>query len=222
MRIIFFTGLGETSSCFDRLVPLLPGEHKIISLWEALGNQRRRGFNILEYAQEVIDTYQIHKEDIIIGHSTGGRLAYLIKHLNGNTIVQIASWTQDGKVVTAFKNYNLLLFLIRIGVALSKRGKQRLIDSYRRRDDTKPFYIETLNYLSDGNRNCVVNQFKLALLPVPKEISESPELRIHAHRDNIVRIPDEEFYEVPGDHFSLLTHPKEVARPILELLKDKR
>jgi hypothetical protein len=66
----------------------------------------------------------------------------------------------------------------------------------------------------------MVNQFKLALLHVPTKVNVSPDLRIHAKRDNIVRIPDEEFYEVPGDHFSLLTHSEEVARATLDMLKD--
>jgi hypothetical protein len=42
--------------------------------------------------------------------------------------------------------------------------------------------------------------------------------RIHARADAVVKIPDEPFHEVPGDHFSLYTYPEEVYRPIVEFL----
>ncbi len=93
-----------------------------------------------------------------------------------------------------------------------------MFDHYRRRDDTKPFYIETFRNLKEGNRNCVVNQFKLALTPAKEKVTIEPDVRIHAKRDNIVGYPDVPFYEVPGDHFSLLTHPEEVLEGIRTVL----
>ena len=97
-----------------------------------------------------------------------------------------------------------------------------MIKNYRRRENSKLFYIQALENLEKGNRNCVVNQFKLALEEVDEEVKTSPDLRIHAKRDNIVRYPDEEYAEVPGDHFSLVTHPKEVVDIILPFLSAYR
>ncbi len=214
MRIVFIHGLGETNDIFNKISTLLAGEHSFINLWEALGTERRRGLTPLHFCEELIERYGIQTSDIIIGHSTGGRLAYLIKHLNGNPIVQIASWTDQSKLVSPIKSVSLTLLLVRTGVLLSKRVGASMIKRYKNREDSKPFYVEAMNNLRNGNRNTVVNQFKLALLPVKESITVVPDLRIHAKKDNIVRYPDEDFIEVPGDHFSLVIHPDDVAKHI--------
>lgn len=220
MRIIFIHGLGETKSCFSNIAPELPGEHEYISLWESLGTQRRSDLKVLDFCQELIDAYQIKPTDIIIGHSTGGRLAHYIKHLNGNKIIQIAGWTDDGKPrFPIVKSKRMIYCIIRSGLLFTKFGTQFMIDNYKRREDSKAYYVETLQNLKEGNRNCVVNQFKLALEGVDGKIETTPDLRIHAKRDNVVKYPDEPFHEVPGDHFSLLTHAKEVLAPIKSFLE---
>lgn len=218
MRIIFIHGLGETASIFDKIAPQLKGNHEFISLWDSLGTSRRPKLKVLDFCQELIDEYKIRKEDLIIGHSTGGRLAHYIKHLNGNTIIQIASWTKQGKPLFPIQNRQVIYFLVRSGILISNWGAHYMIKNYNRRDNSKPYYIEAIENLKSGSRNCVVNQFKLALEPVDEQIMTIPDLRIHAKRDNIVRIPDEVYAEVPGDHFSLVTHPKEVVKLILPFL----
>lgn len=222
MRIIFIHGLGETNEIFNKLAGYLPGEHEYISLWESLGNERREDFEALEFSKEFIQKYNIAKEDIIIGHSTGGRLAHFIKHLNGNTIIQIASWTQDDRPILPTPNIKLLYFLVRSGMLFSGLIMNYLFNRYKNRDSTKEYYEEAFYNLKNGNRNCVLSQFKLALEPIDEPINTSPDLRIHAKRDNVVRFPDEPFIEVPGDHFSLLTHPQMVAEHINKFLSTLR
>jgi hypothetical protein len=53
---------------------------------------------------------------------------------------------------------------------------------------------------------------------VPEGFRGQPDLRIHARADTIIRYPDEPALEVPGDHFSLHTHPREVYEPIRDFL----
>ena len=214
MRIIFIHGLGETESCFSEIAPELNGEHVFINLWEALGNSRRPKLNVINFCRELIDSYDINKEDTIIGHSTGGRLAHYIKHLNGNKVIQIASWTQEGKPRFPIKNRKVIYFLVRSGLLFTKYGSQYMIDNYKRQEQSKPYYVKTFENIIKGNRNCVVNQFKLALMSADEMVITEPDLRIHAKRDNVVAYPDEPYHEVPGDHFSLLTHPRDVLAAI--------
>ncbi|MFY0606794.1 MAG: alpha/beta hydrolase [Cyclobacteriaceae bacterium] len=218
MRIIFIHGLGETKSCFRKIAAELPGEHTFISLWEALGDKKRPELIVIGFCNELIESYNIRSEDIIIGHSTGAKLAYFIKHLNGNKIIQIAGWTDQSKVILPIKNIKLIYFLVRSGLLFLDVVNQYVIDRYKRRDESKPFYVEALTNLKSGNRNCVLNQYKLALSNVEEEVSVEPDLRIHAKRDNIIRYPDESFHEVPGDHFSLLTYPDEVLSGIRSVI----
>ena len=214
MRILFIHGLGETDSCFRNIAPKLPGEHTFISFWEALGDSRRPKLTVIDFCIELIETYDIKPDDVIIGHSTGARLAHYIKHLNGNKIIQIAGWTDQSKVILPIKNINFIYFLVRSGLMYLNAVNQYMIGYYKRRDESKAYYIESLALLKAGNRNCVVNQYKLALSNVEEKVTTEPDLRIHAKRDNIIRFPDELFHEVPGDHFSLITYPEEVLAAI--------
>jgi hypothetical protein len=211
--------LGETGEIFNKIAPGLPGKHTYISLWDSLDTKRRRKLGVINFCKELIDTYNIQKNDIIIGHSTGGRLAHYIKHLNGNRIIQIASWTTQGKPLFPIKNRKVIYFLVRSGMLLSRLGSKYMIENYKRRDKSKPYYIDAIRNMQNGNRNCVVNQFKLALEPVNEEVNTCPDLRIHAKRDNIVRYPNEAYTEVPGDHFSLVTHPTKVVTNIKAFLE---
>lgn len=75
MKFIFIHGAGEIEKIFKKIAPELPGEHTYISLWNALGTKRIPGLNVVDFCQELIEKYDIHTNDIIIGHSLGGRLA---------------------------------------------------------------------------------------------------------------------------------------------------
>jgi len=217
MRLVLIHGLGEDNSIFDAIALDLPGDHLFINLWEALGDGKRPRLNIIDFCKELVERYSIDKNDIIIGHSLGGRIAHHIKHVNGNKVIQIASWTTQGKASFPMKSRRLGYFFIRLGFLGIKSVKRYMMKKYRH-DYSKKYYEQALDNLINGNRNCVVNQFRLAFDPARENVTESPDLRIHAKKDYIVRYPNETFDEVSGDHFSLLTHPAEVVKSIKSFL----
>lgn len=213
MRLVFIHGFGENESVFDGIRADLPGEHLCIDLWEALGTNKRPDLGWLDFCQELITKYRILQDDWIIGHSLGGKLAFGLKHLMGNSIVQIASWTDQNKTILPINSPSLLLWMAKNRLMFNAPIKRYLLSMYNR-PDTKVYYSEAYDRLIRESLNCSVNQFRLILEAIPETVSVQPDLRIHARRDNIVRFPDEACHEVPGDHFCLITHPKEVSAAI--------
>jgi hypothetical protein len=214
MRIIFIHGFGETENIFDKIAPALPGEHIFINLWEALGNQSRPDLNIVVFAKETIQKYSIGPNDIIVGHSLGGKIAWYIKHFNGNRIVQIASWTSQKKIVMPIKNIRLIYWLTKRGLFLNRFAKKYFVNAAYKNKPSREIYEQTFDRLSTGNKNCVINQLRLVLEPVKEPVAVAPDLRIHAKKDKVIRCPDESFEEVSGDHFTLWTEPEKVIAPI--------
>lgn len=217
MRLIFIHGFGETASVFDEIVTQLPGEHVFIDLWTALGNDKRPELDMIDFSRELVESYDIKPDNIIIGHSLGGKIAHHIKHVNGNRIIQIASWTDQSKVLLPIKNKRVLLWLARCGYMFSKLNKSFMMKLYKR-EETKSIYEEAFDRLIHAHHNCSINQLRLIVEPISKAVEVRPDLRIHARRDNIIRYPDESFQEVPGDHFCLQTHSKEVSDAIKTIL----
>ncbi len=66
-------------------------------------------------------------------------------------------------------------------------------------------------------RRYVHRQLQVLFAPVPP-LTTPPDLRVHARRDNVIRPPDEEFMEIPGDHFAHYYHPQLVAAAIERVL----
>ncbi|MFT5570644.1 MAG: pimeloyl-ACP methyl ester carboxylesterase, partial [Cyclobacteriaceae bacterium] len=146
MRIVFIHGFGETAEVFDQIAPKLSGEHTYVSLWEALGNDPRRNLRISDFSQELIDKYAIVPEDLVIGHSLGGKIAYHIKQLQNNRIVQLASWTQQVRVKMPIKNPNVALWLARWGLLFNPVVKRYLMKQYRM-PQSVPYYESALDNL---------------------------------------------------------------------------
>ena len=217
MRLIFIHGFGETENIFSQLAPILQGEKVYVNLWDALGNKRRNEPDLADFARELVQKYAIKKDDIIIGHSLGGWMAYHIKHVNGNRIVQIASWTSPQKIISPLKNKKLLLWMVRNGLVFNPFTKGYLTKGYKTRP-SEAVYNEIIDHMVTADRTCLTNQLKLVLGTTKESVDVAPDLRIHAKKDKVIRYPDESFHEVPGDHFTLHTHPIEVATPIQKFL----
>ena len=191
----------------------MKGEQVFVSLWKTLGNEKRPYLNIVDFAKELVHKYKIDRDDIIIGHSLGGWLAYHIKHVNGNKIVQIASWTSPRKIVTPLKNKKLLSWMVKKGLVFNRFSKGFLTKRYKALP-SEALYNEIIDHMISSNRTCLTNQLKLVLGTAMEKVDVVPDLRIHAKRDKIIHHPDESFCEVPGDHFTLHTHPKDVVTPL--------
>lgn len=219
MRIFFIPGFGEEPWIFDKIHPYIPGDKVFVDHWQVLPSTPEPDLTALAYARRIIDHYGITREDLLVGHSMGGWVALHIKHLLHCSIIQIASWTEGSRVAFPITNPRLVYWCVDKGLYLNSIVRRVLLWSRYRNKPSKEVYKSVFKRLQQGPRECVVNQLRIIFNPLPEPVNEQPDLRIHARADSIIRFPKEPACEVPGDHFTLWTHPEQVYTPIVEFLQ---
>lgn len=221
MRLFFIPGFGEDPSIFDKIHPHIPGDKVLIKNWELIGDQPRPALTALQYARELVEEFGITQDDVVIGHSMGGWIAFHIKHLVHCPIVQIASWTNDRKVARFTANLPLVYWMVKKGLYFNRLVKYLLVHRKYRNRPSEGILGQVFDRLRKGNKDNVVNQLRIVFTPTDKNITEQPDLRIHARADRIIYFPDDPCLEVEGDHFTLYTHPEQVYRPILAFMEQR-
>ena len=219
MRIIFIPGFAEDEKIFSKITALIDGDKLVLNSWKILGNERREDFNVLKFAQEFIATYSITQRDVLIGHSMGGWIAYYVKHLVGCRIIHIASMTSTDRIIPPAVNNSLVHNAVRQGLVFNRFTTWLSSLGFYHHDYSKEIFMYFAHLLENGNTENIVNQLKVILNPVDAVITVQPDLRIHSKDDNILKPPTQPYHPVPGDHFTLYTHPKEVAEPIIQFLR---
>lgn len=217
MRIIFIPGLGEEKWIFDKIKPFIKGEKVFIDNFRLLGEVFEDNLNALTYADFLIKEFTITKDDVIVGHSLGGWVAFFIKYRVACSIIQLSSFTDVKK---AFKpaNRNIIYWLAQNGIGLNK-FVMKLILYLGYRDDPSSEVIKAIfTKLMHSDKNTLVKQLKVVFNPVVQPSFTSPDLRMHARKDHLVRPPDESYIEIPGDHFALYTFPNLVYPEINHFL----
>lgn len=218
MRTFFLPGFGEEPWIFDQIAPQVAGESVFISHRDLMGEELRPHYDVQQYARTLIETHSITRQDRLIGHSMGGWIAYAVKQITSSPIVQIGSWTDQGKLVLLVKEPKTVYWLVRNGLYFNRLNQWYFgWRSYRGRP-SRPVFERVFQHLIDSPTGYVLNQLQVILTPVQWETSEDPDLRIHALADTIVRPPDEPFTEVPGDHFCLVTEAPLVKRAMAGVL----
>ncbi len=219
MRIIFIHGLGENESIFKNIAPAIGNEQVFLNVWDILGNEKHEGLNVFNFSKKIAEQYDINSNDWVIGHSMGGWIAYYLKYHTGCRIIQIASATNImDRFITPIRSGKIAYWLARKSLVFNNLQKWFEVRKYKGMP-SQQIFAETFTSLVKGNKECVVSQLKIIYEPVPA-IDAEPDLRLHSLNDALLRPPKEPFYEIPGDHFALFTHPEEVIKPILERLKN--
>ena len=216
-RLILIHGYAEDPTIFDALRPLLPPTNMLAISVEAEFDRWPAQTPVNAHALAVIlaKRHTITAEDTIIGHSMGGWLAINIKAVTGARVVQLASFTDQRKVVTPVYHADTLRFLANAGL-LQTRFSVDFVKNRYPFAESKALNSRLLDRLRTMRRAYIAWQLSVLFAPVPP-LAVSPDLRVHATADNIVRPPDESYTEVPGDHFCLVFHPVVVAQAIQTL-----
>lgn len=221
MRLIFIHGFLERPDIFKKIMPALPGEKIQVDVWEILREKSRPDLNVLDFAKEVAEKFKITNEDVIIGHSNGGWIAYHIKfHVPDCRVIQISSLTNTNRIPAPTKNIKIIAPAILFGLRLLYifRGFKSFFLRINYKNAPKDLYAQVLDDITvKENHETIVQQLRIIFEPVEK-IPVVPDLRLHAKRDTIVRPPKEKYTEIPGDHFTVYTQPETVIAPILKFL----
>jgi len=219
MRIIFIPGLDEDISIFDQIHPHLAGEKVFVDNWRLLSDLPEENLTVKDYAQYLIDRFSITQSDVVIGHSMGGWIALQIKQLTGCKVVQIASWTNPKKKITIPLPRFLMYWIAKKGFGFNDVTLKILVWIYYKNKPSAKIFSAIFNRTRHGDLKVFVKQLKIVFNPLKQPLTASPDLRIHALYDHLVKYPDEPFVTVPGDHFSLCTYPDSVYKPITHLLE---
>lgn len=216
-RLILIPGYAEDPTIFDTLRPLLPPANVLIISIEAEFGRwpAKTPVNARALAVFLVNQHTITAEDTIIGHSMGGWIAIHIKAVTGARVVQIASFTDQRKVVSPVYHAGTLRFLANRGLLQTKFAVD-LVKKLYPFAESKALNFRLLDRLRTLRRAYIAWQLSVLFAPVPP-LTVSPDLRIHAIADNIVRPPDEPYTVVPGDHFCLVFHAVAVADAIQTL-----
>lgn len=218
-RIIFIPGLGEDEKVFDNVLPLIKGEKLVLNTWHLHGDEPRGKINAVDMARETIDRYKLTKDDVLIGHSLGGLIALFIKKILGCKIIQVGSYTSHDRVKVPISNHNIIKWAVKYHLFFNPFIRWLVLRLQYNSKPSKLWVKHVFNLLKNGNKDNVINQLTAALTPIKTENKVEPDLRIHSKNDLIVRPPKEPYVEIPGDHFSILTHPIEAAAAINNFLK---
>lgn len=218
-RLIFIPGLGEDERVFNNILPLIEGEKLVLNTWNLHGDVPRGKVKATDIAREMVERYSITKDDILIGHSMGGLIALFLKELTGCKIVQVASYTSHNRVIVPVSNHQFIKWAVKYHLFFNPIIRWLVIKIQYNTKPSKLWLTYIFNLLKNGNKNNVINQLTVALTPIQTKNNIEPDLRIHSKKDLIIRPPKESYVQIPGDHFSILTHPKEAAAAINDFLK---
>jgi hypothetical protein len=219
MKLIFIHGFVEDHTIFNEIrKSITQGEQIALDLETVLGNwhDAPEDLDVMKMASYLVKKYKITSQDCVIGHSMGGWIASYMKEECGCKAILLASLTDQKKLITPLTNLTLIKYLIKFGIFQSS-----FMDSFLKKDyifqESKVLFDGLIDGLIKMNRKILFQQSQILFAKV-KPLTITPDLRVHARKDNIVKFPDEEFVEVSGDHFSLIYHTEQVVNAIQKVL----
>ena len=219
MKLLFIHGFAEDHTIFNEVrKTITQGEQIAIDLEKVLANWHDApdDLDVQKMASYLIKKYEITAQDCVIGHSMGGWIASYMKQECGCKAILLASLTDQKKLITPLTNLNLIKYLIKFGLFQSSFMDSFLKKGYKFQE-SKQLYDGIIDGLMKMDKKVLYQQTQI-LFVKSKPLTISPDLRVHARKDNIVRFPEEEFVEVSGDHFSLIYHTEQVIKALQTVL----
>lgn len=219
-RIILLPGFGENCSIYDQLIPHLQDFELVhVEYTDVLNQVSFFNYSGIEIVKVIIDHYNIQPEDKIIGHSTGGYFAFLIREIMHNEICMIAGFSDVTKVVPPLPySWFSTPFLGITGFYKTPLARKYILDKIKGKPIAAPMKRAMLQMKGYSN----LDLFKLTMVLTydekPISILDQP-LRIHAQDDKLVRLPDEPYIEVKGGHFPLLLDVEGTLHAMSSFLK---
>lgn len=217
-KIYLLPGFGEDCFCFDQLVPFL-SEFELIKVdyRPSLDKFILPFINLRNFSKQLIEDYDIQKEDKLIGHSMGGYFAFSIRELIGSHICMIASFSDPKKLFHFFPAVpRITQFNILSGLIKTDSAKTFLLNKIK---DEKTKNIQKV-VMENFNTFSNIQLAKMMEMNYERKIKSyypNP-LRIHDPNDKVVNAPDEEFVPIGGGHFCLNIYPEDTINAMAAFL----
>ncbi|TDN39234.1 alpha/beta hydrolase [Hymenobacter sp. UV11] len=222
-RLLLLHGYTEDRTIFDPLLPLLPPFAEVISLdlEEEFAHWQPRGkVNVQTLARHLAGRYHVGPADVLIGHSMGGWIAAHLKELTGAITILLSAFTDQAKIVSRIRSPRLLGLVTQSGLMQSAFLLKRFKRRYRH-DESRALHAALVDGMVRYQWRYVQQQLYVLFAQVPP-LTVPPDLRLHARRDNVIRLPDEDYVELPGDHFAHYFYPQLAAEAIQAFLQRQR
>ena len=228
-RLLLIPGFGEDERIFRNVINYFGNyDVEILDYNSVLRRFSYKSIRLEKFIKAIIEYYSISERDIIIGHSLGGFIAHYIRQEVGCPICMHSSFTDPSKIKPLIGNKLLIKKVILNGLFSSYpfRKAARLLHSTSQSKQDMEYVIEKLdNYGSENILKLIYLFFNrkkrfLNWLRSSPSYDFSPNLIIHPKNDNIVNPPDEDYFEVSGDHFSIATHPQQSFFIMLNWLRE--
>jgi esterase/lipase len=219
MKLLFIHGFVEDHTIFNEVrKTITQGEQIALDLEKELADwhDAPENLDVQKMASYLIEKYKITAQDCVIGHSMGGWIAAYMKQESGCKAILLASLTDQQKLITPLTNLTLIKYLLKFGIFQSSAMESFLKKEYKFQE-SKKLYDSLIDGLIKMDKKILFQQCQILFEKV-EPVTITPDLRIHAKKDNIVRFPDENFVEVSGDHFSLIYHTQQVVSAIQKIL----
>jgi hypothetical protein len=219
MKLLFIHGFVEDHTIFNEIrKTITQGEQIAIDLEKVLADwhDAPMDLDVQKMASYLIGKYEITTQDCVIGHSMGGWIAAYMKEECGCKAILLASLTDQKKLITPLTNLTLIKYLLKFGIFQSSMMESFLKKDYKFQE-SKQLYDGLIDGLIKMDKKILFQQCQILFEKV-KPLTITPDLRVHAKKDNIVQFPVEDFVNVSGDHFSLIYHTQQVANAIQKVL----
>jgi hypothetical protein len=219
MKLLFIHGFVEDHTIFNEVrKTITQGEQIALDLENELAdwNDAPENLDVQKMASYLIKKYKITSQDCVIGHSMGGWIAAYMKEESGCKAILLASLTDQKKLITPLTNLTLIKYLLKFGIFQSSLMELFLKKEYKFQE-SKKLYDGLIDGLIKMDKKILFQQCQILFEKV-KPLTITPDLRVHARKDYIVRFPEEDFVEVSGDHFSLIYYTQQVVNAIQQVL----
>ena len=214
-RLLLLPGWGEDARIFRNLQPEL-AQHfsQVVNVTYRdvlLGMPARPQPEA--FLERLIELYGIQPDDVVIGHSFGGWVAYQLNGRLGCPTAMLCSLSERRRVRPMLKLFMPVSWVIRLGLFHTSffQSFQRM--RYRGKPSATEMDIVIQNFSQWSNTE--IYQVLALMMQRIRKHEATNLLRIHAQQDELIRAPREMHVVVPGDHFAPATHPE----PILQRLE---
>lgn len=221
-RIFLLPGFGENSSMYDPLLPFLKKYEVIhVDYRQVLPQISLFKIHGIEVVKKIIQHYRILPEDKLIGHSTGGYFAFLIREIQQNEICMIGGFSDTNAKIVHFTPYPIVTpFLSISGLIKTSLIRNYMFSKVKGRNIEQPLMQAMSHFKDFSNEDLFKLSWILTFDEKPISVLPNP-LRIHAKDDRVVRTPDEPYVEVKGGHFPIDLDLENVVKAMQDFLMRK-
>ena len=220
-KLFLLPGFREDTFVFNDLIPFFnKHKYKIIHVdyRPILDKFTFPLITVQQFSRQLINQYNISKEDKLVGHSMGGYFSFQIREIQENSICMIGSFNDPKKIIHVFPKLPRFTMLTAVTGAVKTSYLKRYLLNKIKDERVKEIQSKIMDNFDNFSNTQLALMLEMGFQK--KIVSTLPNpLRIHSDKDKIVLPPDELYKQVKGGHFCLNIYPEETYTAMKEFLE---